>query len=98
MSPQGKPRQRKERKLNFSGSATPQGTERYRRRFGGKIPPAHFHQAQGLWMFSIGIGTYLGDYDDATDQQYRQAIVQAVEAGCNVSDSAINYRLQRSER
>jgi aryl-alcohol dehydrogenase-like predicted oxidoreductase len=84
--------------MNFSGSATAQGTDRYRKRFDGKIPQAHFHQAQGLWMSSIGIGTYLGNYDDATDQQYRQAIVQAVTAGCNVIDSAINYRLQRSER
>jgi aryl-alcohol dehydrogenase-like predicted oxidoreductase len=89
---------RKGSKMNFSGSASAQGTDRYRKRFDGKIHPAHFRQAQGLWMSSIGIGTYLGNYDDATDQQYRQAIVQAVQAGCNVIDSAINYRLQRSER
>lgn len=40
----------------------------------------------------------MGNYDDATDQQYHQAVVKAVGAGCNVIDSAINYRLQRSER
>ena len=49
-------------------------------------------------MSSIGLGTYLGNYDDATDQQYHRAVVRAVESGCNVIDSAINYRLQRSER
>ena len=49
-------------------------------------------------MSSIGIGTYLGNYDDATDQEYHQAIAHAVRSGCNVIDSAINYRLQRSER
>jgi len=49
-------------------------------------------------MSSIGIGTYLGNYDDATDQEYHQATIRAVESGCNVIDSAINYRLQRSER
>ena len=57
-----------------------------------------FREVQGLWMSSIGLGTYLGNYDDATDQQYHRAVVRAVESGCNVIDSAINYRLQRSER
>jgi aryl-alcohol dehydrogenase-like predicted oxidoreductase len=84
--------------MKISGSGTTLGTERYRKRFDGKIPAEHFRQAQGLWMSSIGIGTYLGNYDDATDQEYHQAVVRAVESGCNVIDSAINYRLQRSER
>ena len=49
-------------------------------------------------MSSIGIGTYLGNHDDDTDEQYREAIVAAVASGCNVVDTAINYRCQRSER
>jgi aryl-alcohol dehydrogenase-like predicted oxidoreductase len=84
--------------MRLPGSATPEGTDRYRKRFHGKIPLAHFREAQSLWMSSIGIGTYLGNCDDATDLAYHQAVVRAVEAGCNVIDSAINYRLQRSER
>ena len=84
--------------MRLPGSATPEGTDRYRKRFDGKIPLEHFRQIQSLWMSSIGIGTYLGNYDDATDQAYHQALVRAVETGCNVIDSAINYRLQRSER
>jgi len=84
--------------MRLSGSATIDGTKRYRERFDGKIPAEHFRQAQGVWMSSIGIGTYLGNYDDATDQEYHQATVRAVASGCNVIDSAINYRLQRSER
>ncbi|HLN87584.1 MAG TPA: aldo/keto reductase, partial [Candidatus Limnocylindrales bacterium] len=84
--------------MKISGAATIDGTARYRKRFDGKIPVEHFRQAQLLWMSSIGIGTYLGNYDDATDQEYHQAVVRAVESGCNVIDSAINYRLQRSER
>jgi aryl-alcohol dehydrogenase-like predicted oxidoreductase len=84
--------------MKLSGAATPEGTDRYRKRFAGKIPPEHFRQAHELWMSSIGIGTYLGNYDDATDEQYRQAVVRAVESGCNVMDTAINYRCQRSER
>ena len=84
--------------MRLPGSATTDGTDRYRKRFDGKIPLEHFHQSQSLWMSSIGIGTYLGNYDDATDQAYHQAVVRAVESGSNVIDSAINYRLQRSER
>lgn len=84
--------------MKLSGSATAEGTDRYRKRFADKIPQDHFRQAHGLWMSSIGIGTYLGNHDDATDEQYRQAIVRAVASGCNVIDTAINYRCQRSER
>ena len=84
--------------MKLPGAATPQGTERYRKRFEGRIPREHFCDAQGLSLSTIGIGTYLGNYDDETDKLYRDATVRAVECGCNVVDSAINYRLQRSER
>jgi aryl-alcohol dehydrogenase-like predicted oxidoreductase len=40
----------------------------------------------------------LGNWDEAADHAYREAVVRAVELGCNVIDSAINYRFQRSER
>lgn len=49
-------------------------------------------------MSSLGIGTYLGEPDAATDQAYMDAVVAAVEGGINVVDMAINYRFQRSER
>ncbi len=84
--------------MKIPGAATAAGTERYRRRFEGRIPLEHFHWSQDLWLSSIGIGTYLGNHDDATDRQYAAAVVRAVESGCNVIDSAINYRCQRSER
>jgi aryl-alcohol dehydrogenase-like predicted oxidoreductase len=84
--------------MKLSGAATPEGTGRYQKRFAGQIPAEHFRQTLGLWLSSIGIGTYLGNHDDATDEQYRQAVVRAVELGCNVIDTAINYRCQRSER
>ena len=58
----------------------------------------HFREAAGLKLSTIGFGTYLGDNDDATDDAYRTAIVEAVSLGCNVLDSASNYRCQRSER
>jgi aryl-alcohol dehydrogenase-like predicted oxidoreductase len=81
------------------GSATPKGTLRYAARFQGRSAAGHFREVPaGLVFSSIGIGTYLGEPDDATDQGYEAAIVAAVEGGINVIDTAINYRIQRSER
>jgi len=51
-----------------------------------------------LRLSSVGVGTYLGDADDKTDEAYVDALVTALESGCNVVDTAINYRHQRSER
>ena len=76
--------------------ATREGTERYKLRFKG--PQEHFRDAQGLWISSIGIGTYLGEMDSQTDRNYEASIVRALELGCNLIDTAINYRFQRSER
>ena len=42
------------------GYATSEGTDRFRRRFEAKFP-GHFREVQGLWLSSIGIGTYLGE-------------------------------------
>ena len=85
-----------ERKAGF---ATPEGTLRYAARFKGRSAAGHFREIPGgLVLSSIGIGTYLGDPDSATDAAYTAAIVSAVENGSNVIDSAINYRFQRSER
>jgi aryl-alcohol dehydrogenase-like predicted oxidoreductase len=75
--------------------ATPEGTARYRDRFNAK---GHFREQQGLVLSAIGIGTYLGNADEATDTSYARAIVRAVQLGVNVIDSAANYRFQRSER
>ncbi|HXQ26139.1 MAG TPA: aldo/keto reductase [Candidatus Acidoferrales bacterium] len=81
------------------GRATPQGTLRYAARFQGRAAAGHFREAPGgLVLSSVGIGTYLGEPDEATDKGYADAVVAAVEGGINVVDSAINYRLQRSER
>jgi aryl-alcohol dehydrogenase-like predicted oxidoreductase len=79
-----------------NGCATPEGTISYAVRSG--CPPEHFRVAQGLTISSIGLGTYLGDADDASDRAYIEAISVALKSGVNVLDSAINYRFQRSER
>ena len=81
------------------GRATAQATLRYAARFQGRAAAGHFRDVQGgLVLSSIGIGTYLGEPDHATDEAYKNAIIAAVQGGVNVVDSAINYRLQRSER
>jgi aryl-alcohol dehydrogenase-like predicted oxidoreductase len=82
-----------------SGSATAEGTLRYAARFQGRAAPGHFREIRGgLVLSSIGIGTYLGEPDEATDGAYTDTVIAAVEGGINVVDSAINYRFQRSER
>jgi len=83
----------------IAGSARAQGTLRYAARFQGRSAAGHFREIPGGLVFSsIGLGTYLGEPDAATDKAYSEAIVAAVEGGVNLIDSAINYRFQRSER
>ena len=82
--------------MQFEGCATQLGTTRYRERFKDAAPD-HFREAQDLFCSSIGIGTYLGNPDDETDQRYAEAVVRAVELSANVIDTAANYRFQRSE-
>jgi aryl-alcohol dehydrogenase-like predicted oxidoreductase len=82
----------------ISGHATEAGTAAYRARLAGQTAAEHFRTWEGLALSSVGLGTYLGDDDEATDAFYRAAIVRALELGGNVLDSAINYRHQRSER
>jgi aryl-alcohol dehydrogenase-like predicted oxidoreductase len=82
-----------------AGRATAHGTARYRERFRDAAAPDHFTQSSGgLWLSSLGIGTYLGELDAEDDRLYRDAVVAAVRSGCNVIDTAVNYRCQRSER
>jgi aryl-alcohol dehydrogenase-like predicted oxidoreductase len=78
--------------------ATPEGTARYAERFATRAARNHFRRQQGLTLSSIGIGTYLGNPDEATDLGYANAVVRAVTSGVNVIDTAANYRFQRSER
>src|SRR5580704_15658404 len=86
------------------GTASIEGTGRYRERF-PQLSEADFfrctsHGARGgtPWLSSIGLGTYLGEPDEAADVEYSEAIALALRSGINVLDTAINYRHQRSER
>jgi aryl-alcohol dehydrogenase-like predicted oxidoreductase len=78
--------------------ATADATAAYRDTRAERVPAAHFRPLDGLTVSSIGLGTYLGEETDEADRAYGQAIVDALALGCNVLDTAINYRAQRSER
>ncbi len=80
-------------------AASPDGTRRYRDRHLGRLPASHFRAFPGdLIAASIGLGTYLGEPDAATDELYAGAIRAALTLGTNLLDTAANYRAQRSER
>jgi aryl-alcohol dehydrogenase-like predicted oxidoreductase len=78
--------------------ATKEATWDYRDRFDGRFARTYFRAFSGLAVSSIGAGTYLGEPTEAVDDGYRAALVEALESGINVLDTAINYRAQRSER
>ena len=80
------------------GHATAAGTTRYASRFPDLRAAGFYRGASGLCVSSLGLGTYLGQPDDATDQAYAEAVIAAARGGINFFDTAINYRHQRSER
>lgn len=84
------------------GAASPEGTERFATQAEGRhgLPSAHFRRGPGgLRLSSIGLGTYIGAPDRATDEAVEQATQVCLESGrVNVLDTAINYRYQRAER
>ena len=87
--------------IMIEGFATGEGSARFRNRFPGLDRAGHFRQLPAepqLSISSIGLGTYLGEPDDAMDSNYQTAVRAALETGINLLDTAINYRHQRSER
>ena len=77
--------------------ASADATWDYRDRHDG-FARTYFRAFGDCVVSSIGVGTYLGEPTDAADDDYREALVGALESGINGVDTAINYRCQRSER
>jgi aryl-alcohol dehydrogenase-like predicted oxidoreductase len=77
---------------------TADGGWRYHDRWSDEFARAYFRRVGDTPVSSVGVGTYLGDPTEEVDEGYHDAIVTALESGCNVVDTAINYRAQRSER
>ncbi len=84
--------------MRIEGFATAEGTARFKQRHAAWAAEGHFRQWGDLWISSVGVGTYLGECDDADDARYAEAIAAAIHGGINLIDTAINYRCQRSER
>ncbi|MEE9518830.1 MAG: aldo/keto reductase [bacterium] len=84
--------------MRLPSHATTEGTAAYRDRMSERLPAEHFADLGGLAVSSIGLGTYLGPATDECDAAYYEAIRRALLMGCNVIDTAVNYRHQRSER
>lgn len=83
--------------VTIRAMATKAGTGRFVSRF-PDLPGNHWREALGVRLSSIGMGTYLGDPDEATDRACIEAVSRVLSLGVNVIDTAINYRFQRAER
>ena len=81
--------------------AVTQATAAYRRRFIGRLDPAHYKLFNKLWFSSVGLGVYLsGAPQDVPKytQTIRDAVFDAVLGGCNHIDTAITHQSQASEQ
>lgn len=78
------------------GCATPEATAEFARSSGAL--PENYRVFDRLRLSNVGVGTYLGGEDAATDGAVREAVSSSVRSGMNVIDTAINYRSQRAER
>lgn len=83
------------------GNCTAEGTQRFvEKAVGLGIPKRNFRkpiipplEAAPLQLSTVGLGTYLGPTDDATDfDVYNAAKLLVNSGGVNVIDTAINYR------
>src|SRR5574341_784278 len=81
----------------ITGFATPEGTTNFARK-NQAVAKNHFKQFAGLTLSSIGVGTYLGNADNATDVLVKDAVKKSILSAVNVIDTAINYRSQKAER
>ena len=80
----------------FPGRATPQGTERFARRFDAL--PGHFRCPDRLWLSSIALGTRNGEIGGGDDMLYRSAVAELLRGGVNLFVSALSDRMYASER
>ncbi|MFZ5510093.1 MAG: aldo/keto reductase [Pseudomonadota bacterium] len=83
-----------------AGYATRAGTEAYARHYGAACAPGHYSDFLNLHLklSSLGVGSFPGAADDATDENYAQVVERALVSGINVVDTAAHYRYGRSAR
>ena len=80
----------------ISGHATSEGTLDFAKN--STALESNFNKFENLTLSNVGMGTYLGDPDERTDEMVKNAIKQSILSGINVIDTAINYRAQKAER
>ena len=85
---------------SLTGFATPSGTKKYLDYAIEKgKPSSHFRKFDGLYLSSIGMGTYLGQASVEDDNDIENAVYDSIKSGAiNVIDTAINYRAMKSEK
>ena len=67
----------------LAGRATIEGTRRYAEKLSTRVAAGHFRELAGVASAStLGLGTYLGPEDGATDVLYQDAVVRALERRC----------------
>src|SRR5688500_2985696 len=72
------------------GCATVQGTRRLRKRFSAVHPDNFFRPLAGeITVSALGMGSYLGECDDAEDARYTATGIEALSRGVNCLDTAI---------
>lgn len=81
----------------IEGYATSEGTEEFIKKQ-KEINQENFRKIHGLFLSNVGVGTYLGNPDESTDELVKNAVKESIIAGINVIDTAINYRAQKAER
>ena len=84
----------------LDGYATSSGTKKYLDYSIEKgIVPDHFRLFDGLYLSSLGMGTYLGEPTQQDDEAVERAVYDSIESGAiNVLDTAINYRSMKAEK
>ncbi len=82
----------------IAGHATRAGTEAYAASFGAACAPGHYSEFlnQHLKLSSLGVGSFPGAADDATDEAVARIVERALLSGLNVLDGAVHYRYGRA--
>lgn len=80
------------------GHATSAATKLYTQTFGKACAPGHYSDFLNwhLQLSSLGMGTFPGPADPATDEAYANIIERGLLNGINVIDTAAHYRYCRS--
>ncbi len=69
----------------IKGYATSEGTEEFTKKQ-KDLNNENFRKIHGLSLSNVGVGTYLGNPDEPTDELVKNAVKASIIAGINVID------------